>query len=331
MNGTTTKAAPAGAAISAKDLAKLSGERDRAIADLAARTAERDQAASDLSTVTGERDELASTVDLIAAALTKVGVVAPDGEKLVDHIAASLERIIGGAIVLKGALLAGGFLLEGETVDGKEVDPMERVLVVISEHNGLKAGLEAIEAHIVALDLQPTEGKAPLLDMIDTLIARVPVLSTELAAAQADLAAATKATDKAKADLRVAKAQAKAKSTKARPIGEIKGEQPRGEDLLTLIGAAETVELVFSDGKREVTALAPQLIEGDAWYQAANGVRLRVPSLLIHGPGRDDQALQVAGYGLVLDGELTAYAARMDVLTIQPGSQHQLKDDVIFN
>lgn len=151
-----------------------------------------------------------------------------------------------------------------------------------------------------------------------------------IAALEGELAEASKATDKAKADLKVAKAQAKPKSAKARPIGAIDGEQPRGEDLLTLIGAAETVELVFSDGKREITALAPQLIEGDAWYQAANGVRLRVPSLAVNGPGRDDAALKVAGYGLVLDGELTAYSPRMDVLTILPGSQHELKDDVIF-
>lgn len=155
-------------------------------------------------------------------------------------------------------------------------------------------------------------------------------LAVPIAALEGELAAATKATDKVKADLKVAKAAAKPKSAKSRVIGPIDGDEPRGEELLTLIGAAETVELVFSDGKREITALAPQLIEGDAWYQAANGVRLRVPSLLIHGPGRDDQALHVAGYGLVLDGELTAYAQRIDVLTILPGSQHELKDDVIF-
>lgn len=155
-------------------------------------------------------------------------------------------------------------------------------------------------------------------------------ITAERDKAVADLATATTGLTKAKADLRAAKASAKPKSVKARAIAPLKDAEPRGEDLLTLIGAAETVELVFSDGKREVTALAPQLIEGEAWYQAANGVRLRVPSLLIHGPGRDDQALKVAGYGLVLDGELTAYSSRIDVLTILPGSQHELKDDVIF-
>lgn len=155
-------------------------------------------------------------------------------------------------------------------------------------------------------------------------------MAVPLAAIEAELATATTGLTKAKADLKAAKASAKPKSAKARAIAPLKDAEPRGEDLLTLIGAADTVELVFSDGKREVTALAPQLIEGEAWYQAANGVRLRVPSLLIHGPGRDDQALKVAGYGLVLDGELTAYSPRIDVLTILPGSQHELKDDVIF-
>lgn len=233
MNGTTTKAAAAGGAISAKDLAKLSGERDRVLRDLATRTDERDKGAEALKAMMAERDQ---------------------GNATIGELTKSLEAA--------------------------------------------KADLTAMRA--------------------------------ERDTAVADLAKATKATDKAKADLKVAKAAAKPKSAKARAIGPVDGEQPRGEDLLTLIGAADTVELVFSDGKREITALAPQLIEGDAWYQAANGVRLRVPSLLVHGPGRDDRALHVAGYGLVLDGELTAYAPRIDVLTILPGSQHELNDDVIF-
>lgn len=156
------------------------------------------------------------------------------------------------------------------------------------------------------------------------------VVTAERDAARSDLADASKAVAKGKADLKAARAKAAPKPPRLRAIGPV-ADQPRGEDLLTLIGAAETVELVFSDGRRELAALPPQLIEGDAWAMAANGIRLRGVSLPVHGPAHGQPPIKLAGYGLVLDGELTAYASRIDVFALQPNAQADLKDDVIFN
>lgn len=221
--------------------------------------------------------------------------------------------------------------MSGTTTTTKAADPA--AAKAVKDLAALTTKHEKAVADLATMKAERDQARKDLAALTTTHEAAMKDLGTvtgERDKLAADLATATTGLTKAKADLKAARALAKPKSAKARPIGAIAGEQPRGEDLLTLIGAAETVELVFSDGKREITALAPQLIEGDAWYQAANGVRLRVPSLLINGPGRDDSALHVAGYGLVLDGELTAYSPRMDVLTILPGSQHDLKDDVIF-
>lgn len=148
--------------------------------------------------------------------------------------------------------------------------------------------------------------------------------------ARADLDAATKAVAKGKADLRAAKAKAAPKPPKLRAIGPVEG-QPVGQDLLELIGAADTVELVFSNGKTEVRGVPSQLIEGDAWKLAANGVRMTVPQLVVHGPGHGQPPIRIAGYGLLLEGEQVAYAPRIDVLDLLPNMRADLKDDVIFN
>jgi hypothetical protein len=150
---------------------------------------------------------------------------------------------------------------------------------------------------------------------------------------RAELEVAAQGLNKAKTDLRKARAKAAPKPPRLRPIAPIGGDlpEPRGQDLLELIGAAETVELVFSDGKRELGTVPAQLIEGDAWILAANGVRLRDVDLPVYGPAHGRPAIRIAGYGLVLDGELTAYQSRIDLLELQPNARANLRDDVIFN
>lgn len=188
-------------------------------------------------------------------------------------------------------------------------------------------------ADLAAMTGERDQANASVADLTKSLEeakADLAAMTAERDVAVADLASANKAVAKGKTDLAKARAKAAPKPAKLRAIGPVTN-QPRGEDLLTLIGAADTVELVFSDGKRELGALPPQLIEGDAWAMAANGIRLRGVSLPVHGPAHGQPPIKLAGYGLVLDGELTAYSARIDVFALQPNAQADLKDDVIFN
>lgn len=151
---------------------------------------------------------------------------------------------------------------------------------------------------------------------------------------RADKAEAVAARHKSAADK--AKAQAKAvtaeKPDKPRPIGPVKDEgAPLGPyELQQLIFAADRVELAFSDGKREVAGLAPVAIEGEAWAAQANGLALRVPELMVEGPAPKRPPYKVAGYGLLLDGELVAYRQRYDVLEIPAGARMNLAADVLF-
>jgi hypothetical protein len=131
-----------------------------------------------------------------------------------------------------------------------------------------------------------------------------------------------------------AKAVPVKRSEKARAIGPIKLKKdekgPDAEEIIELISAAEEVVIAFSDGKNEITALPPQVIHGDAWYQQGNAVKLRLDSLKVYGPNRDEKPITLDGYGLILDGELVAYSSRIDKLVLAPGSINELKDDIVF-
>ncbi len=195
---------------------------------------------------------------------------------------------------------------------------------------GLAIATRFLEAGLDAL-VVPDDGTAT----IDNFVTKFKEMESDRDTAQAELAAL-----KAKSDAIELKDAGKAKATPAarretaRALGPLKGKKegsgPSGEDLLAAIAAAETVEVAFSDGKREIKQLPAQLIQGDAWQMVTNGVRLRVDKFPVYGPNRGESELKLAGYALLLDGKQVAYAARIDVLLLSPGGTYDLKDDVIF-
>lgn len=135
--------------------------------------------------------------------------------------------------------------------------------------------------------------------------------------------------DEALAKLAKLDAAPKARSgvAKARKVGPVKDKiEPR--ELLELIGVAGVVELAFSDGKKELTIPARQ-ISGKAWIMTAVGLKLQLPEFIVEGP--DGGAQSLAGYGLFLDGEQVAWAARPDVMEMVPRRKSDLRHDVVFN
>ena len=118
---------------------------------------------------------------------------------------------------------------------------------------------------------------------------------------------------------------------KPRPIGPI--DKPLGaRDLLELVASARTVEVAFSDGKSEILELKPREIVGGkaAFAIGGRGLVLTVPDFTINGPRAGERPYRLAGYGLFLDGELAAYGARTETLTVAPGAQYNLKGDAVF-
>lgn len=155
------------------------------------------------------------------------------------------------------------------------------------------------------------------------LAIRVHELEEEIAKAKTDAANAVKAA-KAGAATKAAKPP---KPRKLAPIDE--ADRLSVEDLKAAIAEAETVEIAFSDGAREIAEAAPLSIEGDAWREHSNGLLLSAPAEIV-GPAADGTSYRVDGYALLLDGKQVAYCKRSDPLTVVPGGKHSLAGDVIF-
>jgi hypothetical protein len=147
----------------------------------------------------------------------------------------------------------------------------------------------------------------------------------------AALAKANAATEKAK---NAAKASKGVQGPKARvfkptePVHRLSAEEL--EELKAFLGEAETVEVVFCDGGKEVLGIPPVRVQGDAWSVRSQGLLLTVP-VLVHGPGAGHAAYTVDGFGLVIDGKPEIHARRVNgQLTIGAGAQMNIADDIIF-
>jgi hypothetical protein len=137
----------------------------------------------------------------------------------------------------------------------------------------------------------------------------------------------------AKAEHEVGHQAETAPDTKARTVGRM-DESTKGEELAKMLGEAEEIEIVFSDGEHEITGIPPIPVTSTDFRPAAvEGLQLAQPGqeeLLVYGPPRGTPAFQLAGYGLVVDGKQVAWKERGEPLVIQPGMTVNLANDVVF-
>ena len=156
-------------------------------------------------------------------------------------------------------------------------------------------------------------------------------LAAELAQAKRALSAQKSQTTKARNELAEVQAVVREQASEPRAIAALKGEPLTAADLLELVQSAENVEVVASDGEHEIMGIMPIRVRGErAWVAKAHGLALNVMHCRVQGPGPGQPPYRIAGYGLVLDGELVAYRPRPEQLTVGPGQSFNLASDVIF-
>lgn len=115
---------------------------------------------------------------------------------------------------------------------------------------------------------------------------------------------------------------------KPRAIGAMKdAENLAGEDLRKAIDDADDIEIVFSDGKREV-GVPPVAVEGAVWKDHPFGLLLDRP-IDIEGPDGAG-SISITGYALLLDGKQVAWRERSMPLQVAPGQRVQIADDILF-
>jgi hypothetical protein len=137
----------------------------------------------------------------------------------------------------------------------------------------------------------------------------------------------------AKAEHEVGHKAGPAPEAKARTVGRM-DESTKGDELAKMLGEAEEIEIVFSDGEHEIVGIPPIPVTSTDFRPAAvEGLQLAQPGveeLLVYGPPRQEPAFQLAGYGLVVDGKQVAWKERGEPLVIQPGMTVNLANDVVF-
>lgn len=223
-----------------------------------------------------------------------------------------------------------------EDLTAQNAELTERCEGLENEKREIAARIQAAGEKLVASGIADTLDGLDGIDLMDALVVKYKEMEAERDTAQNALDAVT-----AKNEAAALKEAGKTKATpkpkgdgSIRALGPLKlkkDDRPlQGEDLLKAIAAADLVELAFSDGKHEIKSLPAHIVQGEAWYLAANGVRLRVDKLQVYGPNRGEKEIKLAGYALLLDDEQVAWTQRGDVLTLAPGSINELKDDVIF-
>ena len=153
-------------------------------------------------------------------------------------------------------------------------------------------------------------------------------INDDLEQAKSQIADLTGKLDAANKAAKTAKlSRGEAAGDKPRKIGPVK-ERMSIEDLREAISAADKIEILFGDGKRESGA-APVVVEGEAWSDHALGLMLREP-VEIHGPAHGGQPYHVRGFALVLDGKQVAWSERPEPLMVGAGQKYQLSNDIFF-
>jgi hypothetical protein len=147
-----------------------------------------------------------------------------------------------------------------------------------------------------------------------------------------DTAAALDARDKAEKAAKSAKAKVSTgdKPASPRKVGELKdGASLSGDELRAAIATADKVEIVLSDGKREIAGTTPIVAEGEVWREHVRGYMLRDP-VEVSGPQAGQAGFQIDGYALLIDGKQVAYTKRSDPVNVAGGSKVSLADDIFF-
>lgn len=189
-------------------------------------------------------------------------------------------------------------------------------------------GFDADGAKAMAERLLAAEGK-----LVDALKAQADDQA-------ATIAAITERAERAEAEAQALKDAAARQAAEATVIAEDSVGAPRKlalvpadkrlapSELAAAIADSETVEILFSDGKREIQSLGSRKVTGEAWIGRPAGLLLTKPVELFGGAA-GAAPIVVSGYALLLDGKLAAYSAR-DPLSIPAGGHVRLENDIIF-
>lgn len=180
------------------------------------------------------------------------------------------------------------------------------------------------------------EGPYVIADVVATILTSHDRQAKEIASLKRSLAAQKGQATRAKAAAAAAEAEAvelaRSATAEARVLPAAEGfEAVSPDDLLMLIGGAEQIHVIATDGSAEVLGIPPLVLSGpEAFRHVGSGLGIVLSSWIVHGPATGAEPYRVGGWALVLDGEIAAFQSRpMGQLSIGPGQSFNLAGDVI--
>jgi hypothetical protein len=182
-----------------------------------------------------------------------------------------------------------------------------------------KSGLDPASATALTMQVEAlTAAQAGMEEEIHLLTIRA-----ETAEASYDEQKTLRIAAEKKAAAKVTRAPAPARPRKI----EAPKESLAREELQFRLAGEELIEIVLSDGAREVAGIDPIVVSGDVWREHPLGLLLREP-VTIEGPA--PAGATIAGYGLLIGGKVVAYTERSEPLKVTPGQKMSLADDIYF-
>jgi hypothetical protein len=234
-----------------------------------------------------------------------------------------------------GEMIAGGFNPDYAATAAEYYDLRVRFTKVDEE-------LARVTALLVGMQRAPlAEGEAPS-EVLERFMVeadrqakaaeeRLSTLTGELTFGRLRLAAQKGSATRARGEAAALKLELSPKARKVgRPAGRFgRPAEPFDPALARLAIDDGEVEIVFSDGKAEIIALAPRSVGGDAWQRGSRGYRLLPPIDLEPGE-MDAPQVEIAGFGILAAGEQVGWQELPEPIVVRSNSRVLLENVIII-
>lgn len=268
-----------------------------------------------------------------------------DGSKFVDNVATPFDEVLLAHYAHYGAeecRLRTALDVRNDAPLADETNSVDAAIHLIGELDLELRDLRVqmiVAGHFLAgregFTPDPAEGAVvALLRIVSDLdvklavepdaAAQIASLTGELAAARASRAAQKGQATRARNEAAVLKAE---RSPVARAV--VPMEEPRMRGAIETAVEAGEVEIVFSDGEREILELVPRRVLGDAWQRTGGRLMLRQGVELEPGD-MDKPEVAVAGFGLFAGGEQIAWRALPEAVKVSRNGRVLLENAITF-
>lgn len=167
---------------------------------------------------------------------------------------------------------------------------------------------------------------------MESLQGRIAELEAENAGLRAQVSAHKGQATRARNEKRALQLELSPEMRRVGPLKPAKDEEEAADRRAAIEAAlaGDHVEVVASDGKKEIPGLAPWRVNGDAWRRRPDGALLIEP-ILHDGGALDRPEVIVRGYGLLdAAGDQVAWCPLREPVRVGKGQRTRVENSIVF-